>query len=363
MNDAFRIASIAVHPLRPPLKAPFRIASGGVDSLENLAVSVRLEGGAVGWGEISTLPGVTHEDGASARQAAEAEAVLLGGGTILSWRRLAREMAERRPRDSSVRAGFEMAILDALAKQAGLPLFAFLGGAADTLETDITIPICPPEEAERLARHYRGEGFRTIKVKIGLDLSGDIPRLSAIRRGFPDCRLVLDANAGYTVEEAFRALAELRAAGMEPALLEQPVAREDWEGMAKLTREAGVPVAADESCRGPADALRIVRERAASVVNIKLAKCGVAQALEIAAIAGAGGLGLMVGGMVETRLAMGFSAHFAAGLGGFDWIDLDTPVLLAEDWISGGPRIRQARYRLDPGVPGHGGELAPASPR
>jgi len=141
------------------------------------------------------------------------------------------------------------------------------------------------------------------------------------------------------------------------ALLEQPVAREDWEGLGKLAREAGMPVAADESCRSPADAIRIGAHKLAQVINIKLAKCGVVQALEIAAIARASGLGLMIGGMVETRLAMGFSAHFAAGLGGFDWIDLDTPLLLSTDPIAGGYRVRGATYRLDTGCTGHGGYL------
>lgn len=128
--------------------------------------------------------------------------------------------------------------------------------------------------------------------------------------------MILDANAGYSAEEVLVLLRELRLAGIEPALLEQPVAREDWEGLGNLTREAGVPVTADESCRTPYDALRIVRNRLAQAVNIKLVKCGVVQSLEIAAVARTGGLVLMIGGMVETRLAMSFSAHFAAGLGG-----------------------------------------------
>ncbi len=118
-----------------------------------------------------------------------------------------------------------------------------------------------------------------------------------------------------------------------------------------------MPVAADESCRTPDDALRIVRDRLAQVINIKLVKCGVVQALEIAAIARAGGLDLMIGGMVETRLAMGFSAHFAAGLGGFQWVDLDTPMLLADDPVEGGCKPAGPNYLLDAETAGHGGRL------
>jgi L-alanine-DL-glutamate epimerase-like enolase superfamily enzyme len=354
------IARVDVIPLDVPLLAPFTIASSRLERVNNVAVRATLADGTVGFGEIPTLPPVTAEDQATAVAALRAETALLPGQDAGRWRAVACGLRERQAGFASVRAGLEMAILDARTRQAGMPLFHFFGGADDTLVTDITVPICPAEEAEELARQYAAEGFETLKIKIGIESGEDLARVAAVRRGHPRCRLVLDANAGYTAEEALRVLAELRRAGAEPALLEQPVAREDWDGLGKVAAEAGVPVAADESCRSPEDALRIVRGGLAQVLNIKLVKSGVAEALEIAAIAHAGGLGLMIGGMVETRIAVGFSAHFAAGLGGFSWIDLDTPLLLAADPVAGGPRALRARYRLDADVPGHGGILAPA---
>lgn len=104
-------------------------------------------------------------------------------------------------------------------------------------------------------------------------------------------------------------------------LLEQPVHRDDWEGLGFVSRIArdkyGVSVAADESCRSVADVEKIIEGNLADVINIKLAKVGVVGALEIIEIAKASGLKLMIGGMVETRLAMGFAGHLAAGLGCF----------------------------------------------
>lgn len=106
-----------------------------------------------------------------------------------------------------------------------------------------------------------------------------------------------------------------------PVLFEQPVHRDDWEGLGHVTQIAkskyGVSVAADESCRSLADVKEIVKRELADVINIKLAKVGVLGALEIIEFAKASGLDLMIGGMVETRLAMGFAGHLAAGLGGF----------------------------------------------
>lgn len=109
--------------------------------------------------------------------------------------------------------------------------------------------------------------------------------------------------------------------GVTPVLFEQPVHRDDWEGLGRVTHFAkskyGVSVAADESCRSLADVKKIVEGELADVVNIKLAKVGVLGALEIIDLARVSGLDLMIGGMVETRLAMGFAGHLAAGLGCF----------------------------------------------
>ncbi|MGH8576741.1 MAG: dipeptide epimerase [Gammaproteobacteria bacterium] len=357
MNHELRIRQVEIHTLEAPLAAPFTCASSDLGRVRNLALRVALEGGASGWGEIALLPPITVEDEAGARAALEEEAGRLLGGNAGEWRRIAAGLLERRAAFGSVRAGIETAVLDALTRSLGVALFHFFGGCEDTLVTDMTIPICPAEAAGMLAARYREDGFDTLKVKIGRDVGEDFTRVLAIRRGHPHCRLILDANAAYSVAQVFELLGELRAAGIEPALFEQPVAREDWEGLGRLAREAGVPVAADESCRTPEDAVRIGRGGLAQVLNIKLAKSGVVQALDIAAIARAFGLGLMIGGMVETRLGMGFSAHLAAGLGGFDWVDLDTPLLLTEDPITGGYRREGARYRLDGGTPGHGAAL------
>jgi L-alanine-DL-glutamate epimerase-like enolase superfamily enzyme len=357
MNNPLNIKHLDIHTLDVPLKAPFTTSSTKLEVIHNLAIQITLADGSIGWGEIPTLPPITLEDQSTALVALQSEAGLLTGRNAGEWRRIAAELSERIPHLASVRAGVEMAMIDALARSWHAPLFRFFGGYHDSVVTDITIPICPEEEAQPLAEQYRSWGFDTIKAKIGLDASEDVERLRAIRRGHPTCRLILDANAGYSVEQILDVLRYLRQAGMEPVLLEQPVAREDWEGLGRLARAGGIPVAADESCRTPAEAMRIAKHHLAQVINIKLAKCGVVQALEIAAIARASQLGLMIGGMVETRLAMGFSAHFAAGLGGFDWIDLDTPLLLADNPISGGYRTEGARYLLDVGTAGHGGIL------
>jgi L-alanine-DL-glutamate epimerase-like enolase superfamily enzyme len=107
-----------------------------------------------------------------------------------------------------------------------------------------------------------------------------------------------------------------------------------------------VPVAADESVHSAADALRVARMGAASVVNIKLMKSGIVEALDIAAVCRAAHIELMVGAMMETRLATAMSAHLVAGVGGFRYIDLDIPMLLAEDLFTGGYEQEGMTYLL-----------------
>lgn len=123
----------------------------------------------------------------------------------------------------------------------------------------------------------------------------------------------------------------LGARGIRPVLFEQPAEADDLKGMAAFHRKSGIPVAADESLRGREDALKLARTGAAQVLNLKLMKMGMLEAWDCALIARASGLGVMVGGMVETPLAMGTAAHLAAGLGGVKFVDLDTPLWLAKN--------------------------------
>jgi L-alanine-DL-glutamate epimerase-like enolase superfamily enzyme len=145
----------------------------------------------------------------------------------------------------------------------------------------------------------------------------------------------VDANCGYTLEETRVFLSELQRHGITLALLEQPVPREPAPALAALARETRVPVCADESARSAAEVLWLA-QAGVPAINIKIMKSGVLEAIRMWHIARAAGMQLMIGGMVESRLAMSFSAHLASGLGGFDFIDLDTPMFITDDPFEGG---------------------------
>ncbi|XP_039032099.1 L-Ala-D/L-amino acid epimerase-like isoform X2 [Hibiscus syriacus] len=349
-------------PLNVPLIAPFTIANSRLDKVENVAIKIELRDGCVGWGEAPILPFVTAEDQPTAMVKAKEACEMLESCSFMTLGALLGEISDLLPghQFASVKAGVEMALIDAVAKSIGIPLWRLFGGASNTITTDITIPIVSPAEAAALASKYRRQGFETLKLKVGKNLKADIDVLQAIRAAHPDCSFILDANEGYRPEEAIQVLEKLHVMGVTPVLFEQPVHRDDWEGLGRVSHFAkskyGVSVAADESCRNLADVKKIVQGELADVINIKLAKVGVISSLEIIDLARASGLDLMIGGMVETRLAMGFAGHLAAGLGCFKFVDLDTPLLLAEDPVLDGYEVLGAVYKFTDAT-GHGSFL------
>jgi L-alanine-DL-glutamate epimerase-like enolase superfamily enzyme len=247
-------------------------------------------------------------------------------------------------------------LLDALKRHEGVALWRYFGGAGTTLETDMTVTTGSPAAAAMAARAIVGRGIRAIKMKIGgrLGPAHDLARIAAVHEVSPASPLILDGNAGITRGEARELAHGMKKLGIVPALLEQWLAKHDLDGLRALGEETGWLVAADESCCSAADAQRIARKRAAQVVNIKLMKAGIAVALDIARVARAHRLGLMIGGNVESILAMTTSACFAAGLGGFQFADLDTPLFMAENPFRGGYKLDRARISVAHIAAGHG---------
>jgi L-alanine-DL-glutamate epimerase-like enolase superfamily enzyme len=249
-----------------------------------------------------------------------------------------------------------MALLDALTKREGVPLWKFFGGAGTGLEIDMTVTTGSAEDAAVAARDIGRRGIRMIKVKIGgkAGAAHDLARLAAIHEVAPAAPLILDGNAGVSRAEARELAAGMKKLGIAPALLEQWLPKDDLAGMRALHEESGWTVAADEAACTAADVRRIAGERAAQVINIKLMKAGVSEALEIVAAARETGLGLMIGGNVESILAMTVSACFAAGAGGFSYADLDTPLFLAENPFSGGFSLTGGKLSVAHIARGHG---------
>ena len=359
MPTKLRIRSICATPLDIPLHAPFGISGGAQAAANNVLVAVELADGTRGHGEAAPLPPYNGETQADALAALQAAQPWLVNRAAADWRKIGREFARRsRIRSGSARCALETALLDALTRREQVPLWMFFGGAGTTLETDMTVTTGTVDEATAAARAIRRRRIRVIKVKIG-GAGGprhDLARLVAIRRVAPRAPLLLDGNAGLSRRAAGQLVRLLAAEGIRPALLEQWLPKDDLAGMRALREQSGWLVAADEAVCTAADVRRISRARAADVVNIKLMKSGVAEALDLAEAARDVGLGLMIGGNVESILAMTVSACLAAGLGGFRFADLDTPLFLAANPFRGGYRLQGGRISVAHLAAGHGVE-------
>jgi L-alanine-DL-glutamate epimerase-like enolase superfamily enzyme/catechol 2,3-dioxygenase-like lactoylglutathione lyase family enzyme len=352
------IESLSAEPLTMPLLEPFVIATGAAARAENALVRVRLAGGAVGLGEAAPLPAVSGETQEGALAAVRAAAPLVVGRDAGDWRAIAATLAEALPVEPAARCGVEQAILDALARHHRAPLSALFGAASGALETDLTIVAGDVEHAAASARQAFAAGFRALKVKVGAATPDeDARRLAAVHGVAPGARLLADANGGYDEGGALRFLTEVARAGVPLALFEQPVPREDADGLLRVAREGGVLVCADESARSSGDVLALARSGARIGVNVKIMKCGIVEALSMWAVARAASLPLMIGGMVESELAMSVSAHLAVGLGGASFVDLDTPMFLASSPFRGGFAQRGPELLLDGAAEGHGVSL------
>lgn len=350
-----RIRELSFSRLDVPLIEPFGIATGAQVVAHNVLVHVRFDDGTEGLGEAGPFPAVNGETQESVLAVLPEAARALTGRAATRFRPLALAAREAVGAVKSALCAVETALLDAFCRRAGLSLWEFFGGSEAELETDITIPTGDVERAHTAALRARDAGFGTLKVKVGgTDPEMDLARLRAIGSAAPNAKLILDANASLSADEAVRlldALDELRA---RVVLFEQPTAAEDIEGLRTVLERGRVAVAADESARSAADVTALARAGAGNVVNVKIMKTGVLEAWDMVAAARAAGLGLMIGGMVETELAMTTSASLAAGVGGFRFVDLDTPLFLGERPLVGGFARTGARLSLGEAGPGHG---------
>ena len=199
--SATTIATVAVEPLNIPLLEPFTIATGSIAQARNVLITITLADGSTGYGECAPFTPSTGESQETALAAARDCANLLKGRDAAQWRSLSRLLHSVYYAQSTVCAGMEMALLDALTRSYGIPLYIFLGGATSSIETDLSIPLVTPERAYAIAKDALKLGIKRIKVKVGNDLREDVNRVESIRNGAPYLELTLDAECALSKQD------------------------------------------------------------------------------------------------------------------------------------------------------------------
>jgi L-Ala-D/L-Glu epimerase len=227
--------------------------------------------------------------------------------------------------DAAGRAALDAALHDWVGRRLGLPVWRLLGLSRGAPPTSYTIGLDTLEGTRERARGARG--YRALKVKVGG--AEDLARLEAVRAetGAP---LRVDANEGWTLEQARELLPALMELGIE--LVEQPFPAADIDSFRAL-RELSPrpPVVVDEGCQDLGDVAGCAEY--ADAINVKLAKCGgLREAVRMVHAARALGLRAMLGCMIESELGIAPAAHIAWL---FDWVDLDGHLLLADRPFTG----------------------------
>ncbi|SDN91299.1 o-succinylbenzoate synthase [Psychrobacillus sp. OK028] len=334
------IKSIETVDVAIPLTKPFKTALRTVTTAYSVYVTITTSNGIVGYGEAPPTHVITGESMDSIRYAInEIIAPQLIGMNILQSEQVFQKLNTVLVRNTSAKAAVDMAIHDILAKYAGVPLYQFLGGYRDALETDFTVSVNDPTEMADDAERYIKNGFNVLKVKVGIGaIKDDIERIRAIReRVGMTPKLRLDANQGWNAKEAVKAIGLMEDAGLSIEFVEQPVSAWDLEGLKYVTDRTHTPIMADESVFSVHDAIRVLNMRAADLINIKLMKsAGIYNAQKINTFAEANGVKCMVGSMIETKLGITVAAHFAASKANIRYFDFDAPLMLANDLIVGG---------------------------
>jgi L-alanine-DL-glutamate epimerase-like enolase superfamily enzyme len=329
------IVDIRTKELSRELTSPFEISLGTQTHISNVAVAVETSDGTVGLGEAAPVTTVTHETQGTVTAACDLAADLLDGTPITNYRGIHDTLEHHLETQHAARAGIEIAVFDALCTHLGCSLAEFAGGADAPVVTDDTIGIVAADEARADAREAVEAGFEHIKIKIGNDVDEDLDRVAAVREVAPDAEIKVDANQGYAAKDAIQFADASRDRGLDVALFEQPVPEDDLRGLKRVRDAVSIPVAADESVFTAADAAAVAAQDAADVINIKVQKAGIVDALDIVAIAEANDLDLMIGMMLETSLGVTAGAHLVSGTGAFSYVDLDGHFSIADpvsDW-------------------------------
>src|SRR5690625_101555 len=298
-----------------PLAGSFTISRGSRTEIRVVVVEL-LDGNARGRAECHPYPRYD--------ESVESVIAAIEGQRAAISARLDRAALQEAMRPGAARNALDCALWDLEAKRSGVPVWKLAGlPRPGPVITAYTLSLDSPASMRKQAAWSAHRPL--LKIKLGG--AGDIERLRAVREGAPKARIIADANEGWTAEVYAEIAPVMRDLGVE--MVEQPLPAGDDSALGRLDRI--LPVAADESCHDRAGLIALAGRY--DMVNIKLDKTGgLTEALALKEEAERLGLGIMVGCMLGSSLAMAPAMLVAQGAA---IIDLDGPLLLAEDRAHG----------------------------
>ena len=294
-----------------PIRGSFAISRGAKTTADLVLVELR-DGGFTGRGECVPYARYGESCGSVIEQIESLRSAIRQD--------MDREALQAMLPPGAARNALDCAMWDLQAKVSRRRVWELLElPAVRPLTTAFTLSLGSPESMYRAALANADRAL--LKLKLGAE--GDIERIRAVRRGAPRARLIVDANEGWDVDRYQALVSELIA--LEVEMIEQPLPADADDALESLPRP--IPICADESCHTVESLTRIIGKY--DMINIKLDKTGgLSEALRLREAAAAEGLGIMVGCMLATSLAMAPATLLAQGAA---IVDLDGPLLLEQD--------------------------------
>lgn len=338
---------------------PFVIATETCYEAKNIYLKIQTDQGITGVGECSAFPMLVGETQETCFAVAKDLAKILKGKNPLLIEERMNEFHAYIAFNSTIKSAFDMALHDIASQQQGVPLYKYLGGKRKSIQTDLTIGISSPENMAATAREYVSNGVKIIKVKLGKSGEEDVKRIKLIREAIGyDIKIRIDANQGWSYDTAVTTLNALMQYQIE--FCEQPIHHNFDNLLPQLKKSVQIPIMADESVFDRYDAERIIVAGGCDYINIKLSKSGgILEAIKIADVAKKNEIPCMLGGMVESRLALTAKVHLAMSHENILFYDLDTCLLgQLEDPVLRGARYHNYFLEVDD-IPGIGADIDP----
>ncbi len=306
---------------------PFTISTGTMDYAQNTLIKIFTDEGIIGIGECSAFPMIVGETQNTCFEMAKDFAQLWKGKDALNIEERLNDLHSFTAGNSTIKSAFDMALYDIAAQNAGQPLYEYLGGTKKDMLSDITVGITSPDVMAAQAKAFVNAGATILKIKLGKEVVTDVERIKAIRNAVGNnVTIRIDANQGWSCEEATNALSQLGKYSIE--FCEQPTKTYNDEYLPELVKNSPIKIMADESVYNHHDALRLIKNKACNYINIKFAKSGgIHEAKKIIEIATQYNIPCMMGGMLESRVALTAFAHFAAANPQIIFYDMDTCML------------------------------------
>lgn len=308
-----KVTHLETYAVRIPLRPERRMVSslGRHEVSSYVLVRLGTDAGVEGVGEATVMPRWSGETVWGAKAVVDRVlAPAIVGCDVADVAEIDRRMEAVCKHNWFAKAAVETACWDARGKHEGKPIYELLGGACrpTAFRCRFSMGAYDLDRARRTAAERVAAGFTTIKVKVGGEADDDLHRVRAVRETIGDLALDIDANCGWPAETAIRkvrALADCRL-----ALVEQPTPDGDYEALARVRRETGAVVMADDMCFDLVHARELVRNAACDVINVYPGKQGgILRAKRLVEFAAAHGIACTIGSNLEWDVGTAGMGH------------------------------------------------------